>query len=164
MAFEFGRSVDSFLGNSTKTPIGKKVLSEKMNIGTLVGINANGELVSAETAMTRVVGVITEGSVATIEDARYLPNGKAYKEKGDSQELYREFKLLNVKDCQIGTVANTFKWEKKDIGMDVYLADGKLTTDITTLAVGKKYQRIGFLGDSARREIVVILDSDIITK
>lgn len=181
------RSVDSFLGNGTNTPIGKYKLGEKGHddtkangdfpIGELVGINDAGELIPAERniksdSIPLVVGVITEGSTVTIADPRYMPNGKHFKNVGDYQELYREFKLLNVRNCQVGANANTFSWNVVDIGTPVYLTHytdganhiGKLTTHLDTLDNGKQYQRIGTLGDPARREILVSLGEKIETK
>lgn len=173
--FKRGRSVDSFI--SMNTPIGKYPLLKQCDIGELLGINAKGELVSAEkdqiaNEITRVVGVVTEGSTVTIDDKRYLPNGKNYKEAGDFQDLYREFKLLNVTNCQIGSVNDTFTWSIKDIGTPVYITsktDGGthtaiLTTHLAGIVAGKKYQEIGYLGDPTRKEIIVVLTNDIITK
>jgi hypothetical protein len=158
------RTVDSFLNNGINTPIGMyPVGNENIVVGTLVGFDANGLLVSVEKVENkdfRAVGVITEGSTTTALDARYLPNGKNFKEAGDFQNLYRQFKIMGVANVEGLTVAN--KWEKKDIGTVVYLVDGKLTVAVPV--AGAKYQKIGVLGCPFRKEILCDLREGIQTK
>lgn len=142
------RSVSNFLNVGIYTPIGKYELAEKIAIGTLVGFNDDGLLVSVEKGADtiRPVGVITEGSTVTIEDARYLPNGKNEKEIGDFQELYRAFDILGVE--ALDGVAGGGKWKVSDIGTPVFVDKGKLTITSSATAI-----KVGFLGCPHRKEI-----------
>ena len=162
------RTVDSFLGNGINTPIGKYVVAKSGNtvanipIGTLLGFNANDELISVEGVGhndTRAVGIVTEGSPVTIADPRYIENGKNYKESGDYQELYRQFKIMGVTNIEGTTVVG--KWKKQDIGTVVYLSEGKLT--VVKPTAGKKGQKIGVLGCPVRKEVICFLKDDMIT-
>lgn len=171
------RSVDSFLNSGIFTPIGKYELGEKDNkteiaIGTLVGFNDEGKLVSAEGTFGNdnnyvlPVGIITEGSTVTIEDPRYIPNGKSYKEVGDYQELYMKFKMINVEDVWVSgdARAKVHAWKYSDIGRPVYLNRGALVVDEAKLTANSKYVKIGTLGDPARKEIICLLMNEVETK
>lgn len=158
------RTVDSFLNTGIYTPIGMYELAEDVVIGTLVGFNNNGLLVSVEKVENkdiRAVGIITEGSTVTVDDPRYLPNGKNYKELGDFQELYRQFKIMGVTNFKGATGNEGDKWKFSDIGTPVYLEEGKLVAVPTG---GKKSQKIGILGDPTRREILCTLIEDLKTR
>lgn len=166
------RSVDSFLNTGIYTPIGKYAVAEAGNleIGTLVGLTEQGELVTAEGVananFVKPIGIITEGSTVTIDDKRYLPNGKAYKEVGDFQELYIKFKMINVEDVWVsgeaGAKVNT--WTLADMHKPVFLSDGKLIVDQSKITAQHKYVKVGILGDPTRKEIICELGNEVLTK
>ncbi|MGL5646986.1 MAG: hypothetical protein ACRDDY_03965 [Clostridium sp.] len=166
------RSVDSFLNIGTYTSIGKYPVAEAGNleIGTLVGITEQGELVTAEgitdANFVRPIGVITEGSTVTIEDKRYLPNGKAYKEVGDFQDLYTCFKVINVENVWVSGAsdAKVNTWTLKEIGVPVYLSNGELIVDVANVTTAHKYVKVGVLGDPIRKEIICKLGQEVLTK
>jgi hypothetical protein len=164
------RSIDSFLDTGIFTPIGKYELAEQADIGVLVGFNENGKLIKveglADASFIKPVGVVSEGSTITVADKRYLPNGKAYKEIGDFQELYMKFKMLNVEDVWVsGNVGAEVKvWKIEDMGKAVFLTNGKLVADVANVSAGHKFVKVGVLGDPARKEIIVYLLEEVMTK
>lgn len=141
------KCVTYFLGNGIMTSRTRRELAEDIAIGTLVAVNDEGKLVKAtndSAGAKRAVGVITTGSVANLDSARYFKGSDVLK-AGEFHELYKYFTIGNLEDAEIN-------FSTAKLGDAVYLGvDGKVT--LTKPTGGDIIQVVGMVGDKFRREV-----------